>query len=151
VQPILLVLHMLVAVALVALVLLQHGRGADVGAAFGSGASGTVFGARGSGSFLTRVTAGLAVAFFVLSLVLGYIAGQSVKRTSVVERVQAPQETPAQDVPRAPVDVPQPPASLPAPAQGPAGQPEQGQAAGGVSAAPASDIPAAPAGAPPQQ
>ena len=88
-QSILLVIHVLVACALVGLVLLQHGKGADAGAAFGSGASGSIFGSRGPTSFLTRVTAVLAAVFFTLSLTLAYISGQSVERKSVVERAQS--------------------------------------------------------------
>jgi len=61
----LLVVQILVSVSIIALVMLQHGKGADMGAAFGSGSSGTVFGARGSGSFLTRATAILAAVFFI--------------------------------------------------------------------------------------
>jgi preprotein translocase subunit SecG len=81
---ILVVLHVLVSIALIGLVLIQHGKGADAGAAFGSGASGTVFGARGSANFLTRVTAWLAAAFFVLSLALAYIVhGQSASESVV--------------------------------------------------------------------
>lgn len=71
-QTILLLIHVLIAIAVVGLVLLQHGKGADAGAAFGSGASQTVFGSQGSGSFLTRVTAILATVFFVTSLMLAY-------------------------------------------------------------------------------
>ena len=61
----LLVVQVLVSIAIIGLVMLQHGKGADMGAAFGSGSSGTVFGARGSGSFLTRTTAILAAIFFI--------------------------------------------------------------------------------------
>jgi len=63
-QTVFLLLHVIVAIALIALVLFQHGKGADAGAAFGSGASATMFGSRGSASFLSRVTAGLAAGFF---------------------------------------------------------------------------------------
>ncbi|MDR3414769.1 MAG: preprotein translocase subunit SecG [Nevskia sp.] len=69
---VLIVFYVLIAVTLIGLVLIQHGKGADAGAAFGSGASGTVFGARGSSNFLTTSTAWLAAAFFALSLVLAY-------------------------------------------------------------------------------
>lgn len=86
---ILVVLHVLVSIALIALVLIQHGKGADAGAAFGSGASGTVFGARGSANFLTRVTAWLAAAFFVLSLALAYIVHGRSNSESVVEGMGA--------------------------------------------------------------
>ncbi|NRQ43669.1 preprotein translocase subunit SecG [Rheinheimera sp. YQF-2] len=75
---ILIVVYLLVALALIGLVLIQHGKGADMGAAFGAGASATVFGSSGTGNFLTKTTTILATIFFVLSLVLGnYSAGQS--------------------------------------------------------------------------
>lgn len=72
-QFIVLLLHVLVCLSLIALVLIQHGKGADIGAAFGAGASNTVFGSTGSGSFLMKVTGALAVIFFITSLVLGYL------------------------------------------------------------------------------
>lgn len=122
-QSVLLVIHVLVALALIGLVLIQHGKGADMGAAFGSGASGSLFGSRGPTTFLTRTTAGLAVVFFVTSLTLGYLFGQSVERRSVVERIEAPtqqelMEEGRGDAPQAPgtTDAPQPPAPEPAPA-----------------------------------
>ena len=71
-EVLLLVIHVVVAVALVTFVLLQQGKGADAGAAFGSGASSTVFGSRGSTSFLSRTTAILAAIFFATSLWLAY-------------------------------------------------------------------------------
>ncbi|OQW91257.1 MAG: preprotein translocase subunit SecG [Beggiatoa sp. IS2] len=90
-QTILVVLHILVCVGLVVLVLIQHGKGADMGAAFGSGASATVFGSRGSASFLTRMTSGFATAFFVTSLMLAYHYGQSSQKpTSVLDKVKPP-------------------------------------------------------------
>lgn len=73
-QSLALVIHVALAVAVIGLVLIQHGKGAEAGAAFGSGASSTVFGARGSASFLTRVTTVLAALFFLTSLTLFYIA-----------------------------------------------------------------------------
>ena len=91
-QSILLGLHILAAIALISLILLQHGKGADVGAAFGSGASGTVFGSRGSASFLSRVTAVLAALFFANSMALAYLGTRAVDRSSVVERVQATEQ-----------------------------------------------------------
>ncbi len=75
-QLILTVLHLVLAIGLIALVLLQHGKGADAGAAFGSGASSTVFGAQGSGSFLSRSTAIIATLFFVTSIALAYFAAR---------------------------------------------------------------------------
>ena len=68
---VLLVVYLLVAIALVGLVLVQHGKGASMGASFGAGASNTVFGSSGSGNFLTKSTAILAILFFVISLALG--------------------------------------------------------------------------------
>ena len=73
-NSILLVIQVLLSISLIALILLQHGKGADAGAAFGSGASATVFGARGSGNFLSRATAILATLFFIICLALAYLA-----------------------------------------------------------------------------
>jgi preprotein translocase subunit SecG len=70
----LIVLHVLVALTIIGLVLLQHGKGADMGSGFGGGASGSLFGATGSANFLSRTTAVLAAIFFVLSLALAYTA-----------------------------------------------------------------------------
>lgn len=68
------VVHILVGVSVIGLVLMQHGKGADMGAAFGSGASGSLFGASGSANFLSRTTAVLAAVFFSTSLALAYVA-----------------------------------------------------------------------------
>ncbi len=73
-QIILTVVHLFLALGIIGLVLMQHGKGADAGAAFGSGASGTVFGAQGASNFLSRTTAILAALFFVTSIALGYFA-----------------------------------------------------------------------------
>ena len=97
-------LHILAAVAIIALVLLQQGKGADAGAAFGAGGSGTVFGARGAASFLTRTTAVLALVFFITSLGLAWLASQQVERRSVVERTDAPVQS--LGAPATPGDVP---------------------------------------------
>ena len=70
---ILLIVYLVVALVLIGFILLQQGKGADAGASFGGGASGTVFGAAGAGNFLSRTTAILATAFFVISLVIGNI------------------------------------------------------------------------------
>jgi preprotein translocase subunit SecG len=71
---VLIVLHILLALAIIGLVLLQHGKGADMGSGFGGGASGSLFGATGSANFLSRATAVLAAIFFTLSLALAYVA-----------------------------------------------------------------------------
>ena len=96
---IILAVFVLTSVALVGLILLQQGKGADAGAAFGSGASGTVFGSRGSASFLTRTTGILAALFFILSLSLAFLSNQQVKPSSVVEQQLEQQEAVSQDVP----------------------------------------------------
>ena len=72
-QTVLLIVHIMIAVALVTLVLVQRGKGADMGAAVGSGAAGTLFGSRGSASFLTRATAVLATLFFITRLSLAFL------------------------------------------------------------------------------
>lgn len=81
-----LITHLVIAVTLIGLVLLQHGKGADAGAAFGSGASTTVFGARGSTSFLSKVTTLFAAGFFGTSLVLTMLAGGYSQPHSVIDR-----------------------------------------------------------------
>ena len=110
-QSVFLLVHILAAAALVGLVLLQHGRGADAGAAFGSGASGTLFGSRGPATFLTRVTAFLAATFFITSLSLAYLSGQHIERKSVVERVQPVDQEETERGNGALTDVPSAPAS----------------------------------------
>jgi preprotein translocase subunit SecG len=130
-QTLAVVFHVLLAVAIVAFVLLQRGKGADAGAGFGAGASGTVFGARGSASFLSRTTAVLATLFFLTSLGLSYLFSQQKQPTSVFDTLpqqQAPAapglepgammpELPAQDAPaRAPATEPAPQQDAPAPA-----------------------------------
>ena len=113
---ILLAIDVLLAIGIIALVLLQHGKGADAGAAFGSGASATVFGARGSTSFLSRATGVLAALFFLNSMSLAYLASHQPTDQSVVESIKTDYDTassaddttsPPLDVPAAPVDVPE--------------------------------------------
>jgi preprotein translocase subunit SecG len=101
VQTLAVVIHVLLAASIIGLVLLQRGRGADAGAGFGAGASGTVFGARGSGSFLSRSTAILATLFFVTSLGLSYLFSRNSEPTSVVDRVQVEQPAPDTTAPPA--------------------------------------------------
>lgn len=86
-----LTVHILVALAIIGLVLMQHGKGADMGAAFGSGASGSLFGATGSANFLSRTTGVLAAVFFLTSLTLAYVASNKPKTTGSVmqETVQS--------------------------------------------------------------
>jgi preprotein translocase subunit SecG len=77
-----LILHVLVALTLIGLVLIQHGKGADVGASFGSGASATVFGSQGTGTFLFKFTGGLALTFFITSLTLSYMVATQYQKAS---------------------------------------------------------------------
>lgn len=93
------ILHLLVAVGIVALVLLQHGKGADVGAAFGSGASGSLFGATGSANFLSRTTAVLATLFFLTSLGLTYLSS---KKQEAIKSLPVPIQPAAPVTPAAP-------------------------------------------------
>ena len=90
---VIIVAHVLVALAIIGLVLLQHGKGADMGSGFGGGASGSLFGATGSANFLSRATAALATIFFILSLALAYLATNRPRESgSVVDRVPAQQQ-----------------------------------------------------------
>jgi preprotein translocase subunit SecG len=111
-ETVLLVVHLLIAVAICGFVLLQHGKGADMGAAFGSGASGSLFGAAGSANFLSRTTAILAAVFFLSSLGLTWFGSRQggpsgVMQQGVMEKM-APKTS---DIPAAPGA---PPATAPA-------------------------------------
>ena len=95
-----LVVQLLAAIAMIGLVLVQHGKGADMGASFGSGASGSLFGATGSANFLSRSTAVCAALFFVCTLALAYLSNNASMRaptegTSVLERAAVPASGPA--------------------------------------------------------
>ena len=103
-QTTVLIAHTLIALAIIVLVLVQRGKGAEAGAAFGAGASGTVFGSRGSTSFFSRTTAILATAFFATSLALAWISSQTAGSPDSLmegmvdeESVEAPQALPAPD------------------------------------------------------
>jgi preprotein translocase subunit SecG len=127
-ETILTVVHVLLAIGLIGLVLIQHGKGADAGAAFGSGASSTVFGAQGSASFLSRATGALATLFFLTSLALAYFAMQSTEQQGLMDAaapaaIEAP--APEAEVPMVPgeasveaqrSEVPAVPTEVPAPA-----------------------------------
>jgi len=92
-HSVLLITHVVISIAIIALVLLQRGKGADAGAAFGSGASGTVFGAKGSANFLSRTTGGLATMFFITSLSLAFLGSRSQEaQRSLMEDVALPAE-----------------------------------------------------------
>ena len=120
-------LHLLTCVALIGIVLLQHGKGADIGSAFGSGASQTVFGARGAGSFLTKLTTGAAILFMLTSLTLSYFSAPSsvlddLEEEVPVDLVEPPEaEIPESSFPEAPVtpaEVPSGFEEIPAPTGG---------------------------------
>ena len=103
-QTTVLIAHTLFALAIIVLVLVQRGKGAEAGAAFGAGASGTVFGSRGSTSFFSRTTAILATAFFATSLALAWISSQTAGSPDSLmeglvneESVETPQALPAPD------------------------------------------------------
>jgi preprotein translocase subunit SecG len=95
----LLVFHVLVAASLIGLVLIQHGKGADIGAAFGSGASGTVFGSQGVGSFLFKLTGGLALTFFVTSVSLSSMVATQYHRANQIAIPQPVQQAPGLGLP----------------------------------------------------
>ena len=123
-----LVLHVLAAMAVCGFVLLQHGKGADMGAAFGSGSAGSVFGAAGSANFLSRTTAWLAAVFFLTSVGLTYLGTQHARSLGggLMDRVQQ---------------------GVPAPKGAPDAS-AKGAADGGATKAPAGNATTAPAGAP---
>lgn len=136
-QTILTVLQLFLSLGLIGLVLIQHGRGADAGAAFGSGASSTVFGSRGSGSFLSRSTAVLAALFFLTSMALAYYAAQGSKPAGLMDGVDPVEVQGALPAEAPPVPV-QPPSEVPSVPRG-----------AQVDAATGSDVPGVPADAAP--
>lgn len=149
-ENVLWVVHILIAIAICGFVLMQHGKGADMGAAFGSGASGSIFGSAGSANFLSRTTAALATLFFLTSLGLTYYSAQhsgGVIGGSIMDRAaptapatEQPATPPAETKPAQPADVPT------APTSGAAGNNAAPAAATTNNAAPAAaDVPAAPA------
>ena len=106
--PLVLTLHLIVGAVVIGLVLIQHGKGADMGAAFGSGASGSLFGASGSANFMSRTTAWFAAVFFATSLGLSYMASNRPKAAGSVMDTVKTQSVPA-------------PAKVETPAAAPAG------------------------------
>lgn len=85
----LLIIHILIAIIIIGLVLLQHGKGADIGAAFGSGASNTVFGSQGTGNFLFKLTGGLVLAFFATSVTLSAMVAKQYQTSLTLPAVDA--------------------------------------------------------------
>src|SRR5215470_8618308 len=113
-MTVLIVLHVLVALSIIGLVLLQHGKGADMGSGFGGGASGSLFGATGSANFLSRTTAVLAAVFFILSLALAWVATRKPAEQGggVIDAIRAKQQEQKA--------APKPEAQVPAESQKPA-------------------------------
>ena len=118
---------------MIVLILMQHGKGADAGAAFGSGASGTVFGARGSGNFLSRTTAMLATVFFLNSIALAWMVSNRTTASNSIMNNVAQEAAPAAEQ------------SAPAPEAAAPAAPTDAPAAPAVEAAPVTEAPAAPA------
>ncbi|MEP7180683.1 MAG: preprotein translocase subunit SecG [Betaproteobacteria bacterium] len=135
VETLVLVAHMLVAVAICGFVLLQHGKGADMGAAFGSGSSGSLFGAAGSANFLSRTTAVLATVFFVTSLGLTWFGMTRTPSKGLMEQPGLMDKAPAQKAP----DLPSAPGPASIPGTAPAADPAK-------AGAPAGSVPSNPAG-----
>ena len=104
------IINIFAALVVIVLVLMQQGKGADMGASFGAGASGTLFGSSGSGNFMTRMTAVLGTLFFIISLVLGNMNSNKTNKGSEWENLSAPAKTeqtqpaapaqPTSDIPR---------------------------------------------------
>jgi preprotein translocase subunit SecG len=123
-ELVILVIHVIAALAIIGLVLLQHGKGADVGAAFGSGSSGSLFGATGSANFLSRATAILAVVFFITSLGLTYLSSKKTEHKGVMSTPPAPAQSLPGQIPE--------PAVPAAPPAAPAAPAKEGSRAGDV-------------------
>lgn len=146
IETVLLIVLVCVALALVGLVLIQQGKGADAGASFGAGASQTVFGSAGSGNFLTKTTWTLGIIFFVCCLGLGYIAREQAENAGRFDFEAAP----AGEIPPVSSDVPQLPADSSVPSDPPAASdvPAETDApaatdAPAETAVPAADVPVA--------
>lgn len=109
-QEIVFIVHILAVISLICLVLMQHGKGADMGASFGGGASNTMFGSAGSISFFTKITALIALIFFITSITLGVMVAKQAKQmaaSSIISEIagqnqQQPVPSPQQSLPQAP-------------------------------------------------
>ena len=113
-EKLVLVIHVIAALGVITLVLLQHGKGADMGASFGSGASGSLFGVSGSANFMSRATAGFVLVFFTTSLTLAYMSSHKEGSGSVVKAMADKNALVNTTIPAAPTaktDVTLPPAA----------------------------------------
>lgn len=97
-QQLILIIHVLIAIALISLVLIQHGKGADVGASFGSGAANSMFGSLGPASFLMKLTSTLGILFFITSIVLGLLVSRQVIKQGQLD-FMLPSSVPVNSVP----------------------------------------------------
>jgi len=95
VYQVLIIAYLLIAICLIGLVLIQQGKGADMGASFGAGSSATIFGSSGSGNFLTKATTWLAIGFFVISLLLGNLTANRTKAVDEWNNLETEQSIPA--------------------------------------------------------
>lgn len=112
---VLLVIYVFVGLAIIGLILIQHGKGADMGAAFGSGSAGSLFGSAGSANFLSRSTAGCVLVFFIISIALTYTNSQQSPSQSVMQKTPAKAaDTPIQKDDSVPVAPSAPATSTPA-------------------------------------
>ena len=98
-ETLILSVHVLAALAIIGLVLLQQGKGADMGSGFGAGASSTVFGSGGAGSFMTRLTTGIAIAFFLTSFGLAFFAKEKSKAASELGIPVVVEQSPVENIP----------------------------------------------------
>ncbi len=111
------IIHIIVSIGLILVVLLQTGKGAEMGAVFG-GSSSTIFGSSGAGNFLTRLTTGMAIVFMITSLTLGYFSGRHSSTSVFDTRSESAPAKPAQPIPGTPPQaIPSPAPAQPAPAQ----------------------------------
>ena len=102
IQQLVLIVHVVAALVIIGLVLLQHGKGADMGAAFGSGSAGSLFGASGASNFLSKSTAAFATVFFLTSMGLTYFS-TSRSQSGVIKNIKTEQSIPSATTPAAPV------------------------------------------------
>jgi preprotein translocase subunit SecG len=113
IQQLVLIIHVIAAVVIIGLVLLQHGKGADMGAAFGSGSAGSLFGASGASNFLSKSTAALATVFFLTSMGLTYFSTPRAQ-SGVIKNIKTEQTAPAVSTTATPAEAPKADAAKPA-------------------------------------
>ena len=123
-----LVVHVIIASVMILFILMQQGKGAEAGASFGGGGSQTVFGSAGSASFLTKLTAGLAIGFFITSMALAVFAKQKVSQSPVISAPVTQKAPTNTDVPAPAAQTPAPVSSAPASSDVPATVPAQNTA-----------------------